>query len=122
MATVGGEPVARPSLLPIPGELAEQNPVAIRLRRLGKIGRGLLDQPATANDSAATGDLPGDSTDEHRLLFDYLRGDYAAASADVEILESRAGSEDLRFRLLSLRRRPCKHKARRTGRGRSSST
>ena len=110
------------ALLPIPGELAEQNPVAIRLRRLGKIGRALLDQPATANDGAATGDFPGDPTDEHRLLFDYLRGDYAAASADLEILESRAGSEDLRFRLLSLRAQTLQAQGEADRRGRSSST
>ncbi len=101
--TVDGQRIDRPTLLPVPGEIAEQNPAAIRLRHLGKVGRGLLDEAATETRSAANDEPSSEPTDEHRLLFDYLRGDYSAAQVDLDLLESRATSEDLRFRLLSLR-------------------
>ena len=100
---VDGQRIDRPTLLPVPGEIAEQNPVTLRLRRLGKVGRARVVQVGTDSPSAANDDLPGEPSDEHRLLFDYLRGDYAAAQTDLDLLESRAISEDLRFRLLSLR-------------------
>ena len=101
--TVDGQRIDRPTLLPVPGEIPDQNPIAPRLRRLGKLGRALLDQATNDTRSAANDAPAGEPIDEHRLLFDYLRGDYSAALADLDLLESRAETEELRFRLLGLR-------------------
>ncbi len=43
--SLDGQPIERISLLPAPGELMEQNPLAIRLRRIGKVARTLFDDP-----------------------------------------------------------------------------
>jgi hypothetical protein len=100
--TLDGQSVARAWLLPIPGELGEQHPAAHRLRRIGKVGRALLDQPVPPS-SADGADLPPESHEEYSLFFDFLRGDYAAAEGDLVALEAQAGSRDARLRLLGLR-------------------
>jgi hypothetical protein len=98
-----GRHALRPSLLPARGEIPEQSPTMARLRRIGKVGRALLDQPPVDPSSAAGDEPASESCDEHRLFFDYLREDFAAAQADLELLESRTDSGDARFRLLALR-------------------
>ncbi|QEH33979.1 translocation protein TolB [Aquisphaera giovannonii] len=98
-----GPAQSRPTLLPVPGEIAEQNAAHSRLRRLAKIGRGLLDRPPGAA-SDPPGDVPSEEpTDELRLFFDYLRGDHAAAEADLDAIEARAKSPANRLLLLALR-------------------
>ena len=98
---LNGRPIPRQGILPLPGEIPDQNPILSRLRHLGKIGRGFLDQPPGVA-GTSVGDEPGlESLDEFRLFFDYLQGDYAAALVDLDLLESRSESRD--GRLLSLR-------------------
>ena len=101
--SLDGEPVERVSLLPAPGEIPEQNPSVIRLHQIGKVARTLLDEPPADQSSAGNDDSVGKPRDECRLFFDYLRGNYKDAEADLDVLASRAATPDLRFRLLALR-------------------
>jgi Tol biopolymer transport system component len=101
---IDGQHVDRPTLLPAPGEIADQSQALRRTRRLGKAGRALLDQSLTTQSAAAGDDsLGGEALHEFRLFFDYLKDDYAAAEADIDALESRTDSPDVRLRLLSAR-------------------
>ena len=81
----------------------EQNPSVIRLHQIGKVARTLLDEPPADQSSAGSDDSVGKPQDECRLFFDYLRGNYKDAEADLDVLASRAATPDLRFRLLALR-------------------
>jgi Tol biopolymer transport system component len=92
--------IARPTLLPVPGELPINSEVAIRLRKLGKIGRPLCDRPA-----GAAGASPAllEVLAEARLFFDYLREDYTAALASLEALEVRQTTREKRLCLLGVR-------------------
>ena len=101
--SLDGQPVERVSLLPAPGEIPEQNPSVIRLHQIGKVARTLLDEPPADQSSAGNDDSVGKPQDECRLFFDYLRGNYKDAEADLDVLASRAATPDLRFRLLALR-------------------
>jgi len=101
--SLDGQPVERVSLLPAPGEMLEQNPMLIRLRRIGKVARTLLDEPPADQSSAASDDPVGKPQDEYRFFFDYLRGNFKDAEADLDILASRAATSGLKFRLLALR-------------------
>jgi hypothetical protein len=93
----------RTSILPIPGEIVDQSPFMLRLRRLGKIGDALLEQPEANPETSAGLAVPMAGEEELRFFFDALRGDHAAAEADLGILESRATSPDTRLRILGLR-------------------
>lgn len=95
-----GRMVERPSVLPIPGEIASNAEALTRLQRLAKIGRPLCDRPASAPPAEPE---VGALLDEARLFFDYLRGDYDAALASLDRLESRTASPEARLRLLSVR-------------------
>jgi WD40-like Beta Propeller Repeat len=100
VVNVGGRAVARPTLLPIPGELPRTMELTLRLRRLGRIGRPLCDRPEAAPPAApATEAL----LREARLFFDYLRDDFTAALASLEAIEARDAPAEQRMRLLSLR-------------------
>jgi Tol biopolymer transport system component len=96
----GGRPLERASLLPVPGEVASNDPAASRLRHLGRLGRPLCDRPAAA--------APADAAvqallDEARLCFDYLREDYPAALAALEAVEARTVDPDQKLGLLAVR-------------------
>lgn len=99
-AEPNGPKIERPTLLPSAAELAENAPAASRLRRLGRIGRGLCDPaaglPAPAEPYASV-------LDEGRLFCSYLSGDYAAALTALDTLESKSASPDVKRRLLGLR-------------------
>ncbi|MBV8128679.1 MAG: PD40 domain-containing protein [Planctomycetaceae bacterium] len=101
--SLDGQPVERVSLLPAPSEMLEQNPAMSRLHRIGKVARTLLDEPPADQCSAGNDDSVGKPQGECRLFFDYLRGNYKDAEADLDVLASRAATPDLRFRLLALR-------------------
>ncbi|MBV8309859.1 MAG: PD40 domain-containing protein, partial [Planctomycetaceae bacterium] len=101
--SLDGQPVERVSLLPAPSEMLEQNPAMSRLHRIGKVARTLLDEPPVDQSSAGNDDSVGKPQGECRLFFDYLRGNYKDAEADLDVLASRAATPDLRFRLLALR-------------------
>lgn len=104
---VDGKPVRRPTVLPLPDEIPAAPPIRSRFARLGRYGSSLC---TTRRRSEAE---PGEATPgpepeaepelEDRLFFDYLRGDYAAATADLEALEARTPGRERRLALLSLR-------------------
>ncbi len=102
--TVDGRRVQRATLLPVRGEIPEHSPLISRIRHLGKVGRGLLDQPLGQQSTPAGEDSGLDEAlDEYRLFFDYLREDYTSAEADLEALEPRASTADRRLLIVSLR-------------------
>jgi hypothetical protein len=102
--TFEGRRVERATWLPVPGEIPDQSPLIHRLRRLGKVGRALLDQSQSERNTPAGDEQSAtESLDEFRLFFDYIRQDYAAAETDLEAIESRATSPDLRLKILGLR-------------------
>jgi len=103
-AAIEGRKVERASLLPTPGEIADQSPFLVRLRRLGTIGISLLDRPTYESSSPPGGDASIEAPeDELRLFFDYLRGNYTAALGELEAIESKASSPDVRLKLMGLR-------------------
>ena len=119
--TIDGRRVRRSTFLPIRGEIPEHSPVISRIRHLGKVGRGLLDQPLGQQSTPASDDTGLDEAmDDYRLLFDYMREDYTAAEADLDALEPRASTPERRLVMLSLRARYCMPRASFTGPGQSS--
>ncbi len=90
----------RPTLLPILGEFEWNSQASYRLRKIGRMGRPLCDRPAEAPPAAPE---VAALLDEARLFFDYLKEDYSAALASLEILDGRDGSPDVKTRLLAVR-------------------
>ena len=101
-AMADGQVAARPTLLPLPGELPPQEPAAIRVNRLARFG-GAFCFPRIQR--VETGDpQPSNASEtEARLFFDYLRGEFGAAAADLEALEAAFHSPHDRLCLLALR-------------------
>jgi hypothetical protein len=90
----------RPTKLPIPGELAAQDPVSIRLKRLARIGRAVLEQ--------AQGEQTDLSAERERnsataMLFDYLTDNFPGALKHLDTLELQTQDSHARLRLLGLR-------------------
>jgi hypothetical protein len=83
--TYNGRRLDRPHLLPLPTEFEALGPLMIRIRRIGKIGRSLLDQPVENPAPEAPGRI---SDDEYRFVFDYLRQDFKTAENDLEAIEN----------------------------------
>ncbi len=90
--------VWRPTLLPVPGEIPQNQEFFLRLRRLGRLGEPLCDAPAASDDPALETYLQ-----EASLVFDTLREDYQAALKSLESLEARTTSADRLVRLLAVR-------------------
>jgi len=99
-AAVGGNPIERPTTLPVPGEIPPNQEVSMSLRRLGRLGAPLCELPMSG---AGLDLLPGRFVVESRLFFDTLRGDYTAALASLEALEALTSSPDQLERLLAVR-------------------
>ncbi len=100
-AMADGQIAARPTLLPLPGELPPQEPAVVRINRLARFG-GALCTPQIRSDGDDT--LPSNPTEaEARIFFDYLRGEFLAAAAELEVLEATFDSPHDRLCLLSLR-------------------
>ena len=97
---VGGKPVERATVLPIPGEVPPNQEMAFRIRKVAKVGRPLCerDPDSTRDDPALDAFLR-----EARLFFDVLGEDYGAALAAVDALEPHLSTPDQRVRLLALR-------------------
>ena len=91
---VENRPIGRPTILPLPGEPADTSPLRSRFARLGRFGAEL----------AASRGTPATRRDwEERLFFDYLKGDYTAATADLASLEGMVRDRGRRLELLALR-------------------
>ena len=95
-----GRSVDRPTILPVPGEIAPNQDVVFRLRRIARFGRPLCDRPTDAAEVDPSVEV---FLSEARLFFDVLREDYPAALNSLEALEARSESPDHHLRLLSLR-------------------
>lgn len=98
-ATDGG-PALRPTRLPIPGELADNDPGLLRLRRLAGQGLPLCEAPAAPGSHDPS---RASFFSQARLVFAYLREDYPAALEALDAFEPLADSPDRRRRLLGLR-------------------
>jgi hypothetical protein len=99
---VAGQIAARPTLLPLPGELATDNPFFARITRIARLGASLerfkADDDASADAAAtSTGDL------ESRLFFLYLAGDYPGASTTLDALDERITDPAQRLTALSIK-------------------
>lgn len=100
---VDGHPLRRPTMLPLPDEVPSSPHIRARFARLGRYGSA-LSSARRRPESAPAADGPDGELDlEDRLFFDYLRGDYPAATAALEALEARTESRDRRLAMLSLR-------------------
>jgi WD40 repeat protein len=101
-AMADGQVAARPTLLPLPGELPPQEPAVIRVNRLARFGATHCMLPTQR---LASGDPEpvNPSETEARLFFNYLRGDYLAAATDLEDLEATFDSPHDRLSLLAVR-------------------
>ena len=101
-AVADGRAAQRPTLLPLPGEIAAHDVVSPRLIRIAKFGSSVCSSPGGGPDAA--GHRAGDSSAvEARLFFNYLLGDFLAAADDLETLDSHVSNLDHRLSLLSLR-------------------
>jgi len=92
---VEGRAIRRPVGMPMIGELEPDSEADLRLRRIGRMGRPLCEGSTRA--SIETRCVAA------RLAFDYLRGDYSAAQADLEAIEAAEPSPERRRKLLGLR-------------------
>ena len=97
---IDGPIPARPTILPIRGEIPTNHQAYYGLRRIGRIGVPLCELPADAK--------PADPRlkaflAEAKLFFDELAGNDAAALADLDALEDLTDSPDHRMRWLCLR-------------------
>jgi hypothetical protein len=94
--SVGGETLERPVILPLPGELAGLGKLSARLSQLAQLAESVLPAGASAPE-----DSPGEV--EARLLFDYVRGNIEAATADLAVLDRETTGYDQRLSILSMR-------------------
>jgi hypothetical protein len=99
---VDGQPARRPTLLPLPGELASIQQVHARVTRVARLGASLdhLAEPGASSGrdtSSATADL------ETRLFFSYLAGDYPGAGRTLDALDERVTEPQDRLAALTIK-------------------
>jgi hypothetical protein len=95
---VEGQTFERATILPLPNELGGLGNVSARLARIALLGERLLSPRGQIGDATTA-----NSDDEARLLFNYLRGDLQAATADLDALDRRSTDFDHRLSILSIR-------------------
>lgn len=95
---VSDQTFARPTNLPLPGELASMGSVASRLGKISELAQVVL-LPIAGDERA---EQSASDIDE-RLLFNYLRGNFRAALDDLELLDRETTDLGQRLSLLSLR-------------------
>ncbi len=99
---VDGQVAGRPTLLPLPGELASGSPIQSRVARIGRLGASLDRFGVDAADPPI--DPSRQSADlETRLFFHYLAGDYSGAAAALDALDPQITAPDLRLAALSVK-------------------
>jgi hypothetical protein len=94
---VQGQTFERPTILPLPGELASSGNVASRLGRIAELAQTIF---------PAAGDEPAErsaSDTDARLLFNYLRGNFRAAAGDLELLDRETTDLSQRLSLIYVR-------------------
>ncbi len=97
--TQDGHPLARPTRLPLVGEMDDNNPGTSRLRKLCGIARELRGRGANADGPPENAFLLEDA----RLVVAYLSENYQEALTALDLVEKRANDPDDRLRLLGLR-------------------
>ncbi len=101
-AVVDGQAINRPLLLPLPGELSPNELAAIRLNRIGRFASELL--VATHEQGPSAERIESRAFDiEARLLFAFLRGDFAAAGSELDLIEPLLTAPRERLALLGVR-------------------
>ncbi len=95
-----GRAIARPTRLPVPGEMPDNNQLLLRLGHLARIGKLVLERPATA--PAADAQLAARLA-EATLFFDYLSRDYPSAMRSLEAFGPLARNAEQRVKLLTIR-------------------
>jgi Tol biopolymer transport system component len=99
---VDGQAAGRPTLLPLPGELAPGSPIHARVSRIARLGAtldryGADDVEPTADSSSRPAEL------ETRLFFRYLAGDYPGAATVLDALDSEITTPEQRLATLSVK-------------------
>ncbi len=102
-AMVDGKPAERPTLLPLPDEIPPGHPLQPRLAKLGRLGSAMCATRPAPGSPEPPSDRETATDSEDRLFFDYLRGEFTAAAADLDALEPRLNTRERRLALLSLR-------------------
>lgn len=95
-----GKPVARPTLLPIPGELPSNHEMVFRLKRLARVARPLCDREP---ESAPPDPRLQRFLLEARLYFEILVEDFSAALLTLERFEAENLKPQERLALLCVR-------------------
>ena len=98
--TIMGKRVARPTLLPVPGEIPSNHEIVFRLKRLARVARPLCDQ--ASGSSPASPQLERFLA-EARLFFDILAQNFRSSLVSLEKLETGNLSSDQRLALLGIR-------------------
>lgn len=93
---VDGSTYERPNILPLPGELAALGNMGTRLAHLADLSESLLKARGDEHEGPP-------SEAEARLFFNYLRGDFRTAAADLEALDRQTTDFDQRLSILSTR-------------------
>jgi hypothetical protein len=99
---VDGQVAERPTLLPLPGELASGSPIQARVARIARLGASLDRLGVDEGDPLI--DPSSQSPDlEKRLFFLYLAGDYAGAATALDALDAQITAPELRLAALSVK-------------------
>jgi hypothetical protein len=93
-------PIERSTPLPVPGDNVEEPAAANRALRVARLGRPICDRPEDRPPIEPEFEL---RLDEAKLIFDYLRGDYAAALVDLDHLEGQQEDARSAFERLVIR-------------------
>jgi hypothetical protein len=99
---VDGQSAGRPTLLPLPGELASGSQIQARVARIGRLGAtldhsGVDDAEPPMDHALKTAEV------ETRLFFLYLAGDYTGAATALESLDPLLTAPEVRLAALSLK-------------------
>ncbi len=101
-ASIDGQAARRPSLLPLPGEIAALGMVIPRLDRLARHGSSLCRTTSERTELGVEA-AEGAADLEARLFFDFLHARFRDAESDLDALEPQITSPEDRLALLSLR-------------------
>jgi hypothetical protein len=93
-------PIDRSTPLPVPGDNVEEPAAADRVSRVARLARPICDRPEDLSPIEPEFAL---RLDEAKLIFDYLRGDYPAALANLDHLEGRQEDARSAFERLVIR-------------------
>ncbi len=99
---VDGQVAERPTLLPLPGELATGSPIQARVTRIARLAAS-LDRIGVDDTDPPIGPSRQSAGLETRLFFLYLAGDYAGATRALDALDAQLTAPDVRLASLSVK-------------------